>query len=230
MKVGVMQPYFFPYIGYFQLVTAVKVFVCLDDVAWVQRGFVNRNRVLVKGKAKWLTVPMVGKSQNKKIGEVKVVRDDKWKRKMLKTVEQAYARAPFGSVALLNIVVESEQTTIAKLAWKSVEVVAEYLELETKLVASSVGLAERGLKGQERILSICKRLETAEYVNAIGGQKLYSKKEFAKRGIKLWFVKSGKIEYTQGQDEFVAKMSILDVLAWNSKGKVKKMVDNYKLI
>lgn len=94
MKIAVMQPYLFPYIGYFQLLNAVDMFVVFDDVNFIKKGWINRNNILVNRQKYLFTVPLKDASQNKLIKEVQIA-DDGWQEKFLKTVAQSYKKAEF---------------------------------------------------------------------------------------------------------------------------------------
>ncbi|MDP5140076.1 MAG: WbqC family protein, partial [Spirosomaceae bacterium] len=212
-----MQPYIFPYIGYFQLINAVDKFVIYDDVNFIKRGWIHRNNILVNNSANMFTVPLSKPSQNNLINEVELGDLTSWKEKFLKTTEQSYKKAPhFETVfSLLERTFSSGETYIGKLALRSIQEVCFYLEISTEIESSSEVYGNPELKGQERILDICLKEKAEHYINPTGGRELYSKNLFAENGVKLNFIQSEKVIYPQFKNEFVPWLSIIDVLMFN---------------
>ena len=233
MTAAIMQPYFMPYIGYFQMVYAVDAFVFYDDVHYINRGWINRNRILINGEARYFTVPLTKASQNKLINEIEIDLVGKEWKNLIKTIELAYKKAPFFEeiFPLTAQILEKEYTNIAELAKESIVRVSDYLSITTRFYTSSTDFPEsRGLDKAERLQAICKKINAEKYINAIGGQELYSKEEFFKEVIQLQFIKSLPIAYKQFGNEFVPWLSILDVLMSNSKEEVKKMLTQFELV
>ncbi|MFC0183594.1 WbqC-like protein family protein [Pseudarcicella hirudinis] len=232
MRLAIMQPYIFPYIGYIQLIKAVDKFVMYDDVNFINRGWINRNRILVSGKENMFTVPLKDASQNKLINEVDVINDGKWHVKMLKTIEQAYKKAPYYQEVfpLISETLHAGEQNIAGLALVSLQKICQYLEIKTEIVPSSARYSNAHLKAQERIMDICLQEKASQYINPIGGTELYDKKYFEERSIQLNFIKSRPVVYQQFNNEFVAWLSIIDVLMFNSKEKVHQLLDEYELV
>lgn len=232
MKLGIMQPYFLPYIGYWQLLNAVDKYVVYDDVTFIKEGWINRNRILQNGTAAYFNVPMLGASSFKRINEIEVNPDSRVKRKVIKTIEQNYSKAPlFKTVMpLVESIFSSEEGNLARFLIRSIQVVCNYLDIHTEILISSELDKNNDLKGQDKILDICKRLEATEYYNAIGGKELYDKASFARNGIELHFLDTGKVSYSQGKREFIPNLSILDVMMFNELSIVKKFLTDYKLI
>lgn len=227
-----MQPYFLPYIGYFQLIGAVDKFVLYDDVHFINRGFVNRNNLLAGGKAGMFTIPLKEASQNKRIREIQVLPDPAWRKKMLKTVQQSYQKAKmFDTVyPLLTGMLEYEPESIADLCHFSIREISDYLQLTTTIVPSSTVYENVMLKSQERILDICKQEHATVYINPSGGMALYDKGVFAGQGIELCFIETGFGEYTQFKNQFVPALSVLDVLMFNTVAEVKILLQEYRLV
>lgn len=231
-KIGIMQPYFLPYIGYWQLMNLVDQYVVYDDVNYIMRGWVNRNRILLNGEPRYITLPLQHASQNKLICDINICRDKGYVEKSLRMIELAYKRAPYFEVIfpmIIKIYRSSEENIVAYIQ-NSFNVICEYLNIETEFVYSSVLKNDNSLRGQEKILAICDKLHATEYYNAIGGQKLYSHNEFDKRGIKLQFLKAKVIEYHQFGNTFQKNLSILDIMMFNSKDKVRGFLNEYNLI
>lgn len=232
MKVGIMQPYIFPYIGYFQLINAVDKFVIYDDVNFINKGWINRNRTLNNGKESLFSIPLKEASQNKLINEIEVNWDSVWKSKFLKTLEQCYKKAPFYQEALSIIerTLQVDNKPISKVIEQNLRLICEYLNIKTELVSSSAMYQNTHLKAQERVLDICLQENATQYINPIGGLELYDTDFFNVKDIKLNFIKSKPIEYSQFKNEFVPWLSMIDVLMFNSKEKIIEFLDNYELV
>jgi hypothetical protein len=219
MSIAIMQPYTFPYIGYFQLIHASDVFVFYDDVNFINRGWINRNRILLNGKDHLFTIPCSDASQNKLINEVALQDDEKAIQKLLSTFKQAYSKAPYFKdvYSMLEDTLLAGSKTIAALAIKSVTNICKYLELERTLKISSEEYDNRELKKADRLIDICHREGITHYINAAGGKEIYTKEYFGERGISLNFLNSVKQEYKQFNNPFVPWLSVIDVLMFNTK-------------
>lgn len=229
MKLGIMQPYFMPYIGYFQLMKAVDKYVIYDDVNYIKRGWINRNNILENGEKKLFTISLHKASQNKLINEIEIEDDFQ---KFLKTIQMNYRKAPYYSeiISLIERIVSFPDKNLARFLTNSFREILSYLSIDTELLVSSRLQKDCSLKGSDKILHICKLLGADTYYNAIGGQELYDKEEFAKNGIQLHFLQTAPISYPQFNQEFVPYLSIIDVLMFNSPEKVNKLLDEYTLI
>lgn len=227
-----MQPYFIPYIGYWQLINAVDKFVIYDDVNYIKRGWINRNRILADEKPQYFTIPLVDASQNKKINTIELALDSEQIQKKLRTLECTYKRAPYYQMIfpMMKKILIYKEKNMSLFIKNSLFIICDYLNITTELVVSSSINKDCELKGQEKILAICKQLNATEYYNAFGGQKLYSFNEFEKQGIELKFIKSQNILYKQFKHIFQPNLSILDVMMFNSKEQVKEMLEKYILI
>jgi hypothetical protein len=232
MKLAIMQPYIFPYIGYFQLIKAVDKFVLYDDVNFINKGWINRNRILVNGKDSMFTIPLKDASQNKLINEISVNWDNNWKSKFLKTAEQSYKKAPFYTeiISIIQQTLEVEEVQFSKIIEQNLRFVCLYLGIDTEIISSSEIYSNSDKKAQERILDICIQAKAKHYINPIGGLELYDKTIFQNEYIDMNFIKSNSIEYKQFKNDFVPWLSIIDVLMFNSKEEINKFLDNYELI
>ena len=229
MKLGIMQPYFFPYIGYWQLMNEVNIY---DDVNYIKGGWVNRNRILMNGKPQYFNLPMIGASPNKLIKEVQVNNDPKIIAKNLNTIDVAYHKAPYFSdvFPLIKRCLECGMPDVASYIKASFEIINKYLGIETELLVSSSLRKDCSLKGQEKVISICKLLGADEYYNAIGGQSLYSSEEFNKFQLKLGFLKTNNISYEQTGGEFQPNLSIIDVMMFNSVEDIHRLLNDYVIV
>ncbi|HLX53324.1 MAG TPA: WbqC family protein [Aquella sp.] len=227
-----MQPYIFPYLGYYQLINAVDKFVIYDDVNYIKRGWINRNNILVGNSIFLFTIPVQEASQNKLINEIRLGQDRGWREKLLKTIEQGYKKAPFFSeiFVLLNQIIFTQVSYISQLAFESLVQIAGYLSIGTEFVPSSSIYDNRQIKAQERILDICAREGATQYINPIGGLEFYSRHLFDELGVKINFLKTMPVAYKQFGRDFVPLLSIIDILMFNSKEEVIKMLSSYELL
>lgn len=232
MKLGIMQPYFFPYIGYWQLINAVDKYVIYDDVNFIKGGWINRNKILVNGNAKIINLKMNGSSSNKLINEVKVANDKIYNKKLLKTIGYSYSKAPYYKdvYTLIEEIIFYEEENLSTYLENSIIRIAEYLDISTEFILSSDIEKDNSLKGQDKVIDICRILDASEYYNTIGGIELYSSEVFKFNNIKLKFLKSELIKYKQFGNDFEPNLSIIDVMMFNSKEDVKKFLDLYVLI
>lgn len=232
MKLAIMQSYFFPYIGYWQLMNAVDKFVIYDDVNYIKRGWINRNIIIENKKANYLTLPLIKPSQNKLINEITIFEPQKSKEKLFKRIYTAYHKAPFyeNIIDLLENIILNEETNLSKYLINSIKLINKYLEIKTTLILSSELEKDNIKKGRDKIIEICKKLNADYYINPIGGTKLYNKEEFARHNIKLSFLKTDDIKYQQFDNEFIPNLSIIDVMMFNSREKIQEMLEQYTLI
>ncbi|HEV7347257.1 WbqC family protein [Telluribacter sp.] len=232
MTIAIMQPYFLPYIGYFQLMKAVDKFVVYDDVNFINRGWINRNNMLVGGQAYLFSIPLKDASQNKLIREVSLAGDTQWRKKLLKTIQQSYLKAPCfaGVFPVVEGILNYETESISELAVQSLVQVNGYLEIDTQIVPTSAVYNNSDLKAQDRILDICKQEKATRYINPVGGMELYNKGRFEQEGMELYFMKSSPVHYPQFKNAFVPWLSILDVLMFNDKSTINELLTAYELL
>jgi WbqC-like protein family. len=229
MKLGIMQPYFMPYIGYFQLIKAVEIYVVLDDVNYINRGWLNRNNILVNGVKNLFTIKLKGATQNKLINEIEIEDDFL---KLVKTIKINYGKAPFYKdvILLVERILSYKNKGLSEFVINSLKEIISYLHIDTQILISSKLEKDCSLKCQDRILNICSALGADVFINAIGGQKLYDKAEFASCGVDLKFIQTELVPYKQLKNEFIPFLSILDVMMFNSVEEVNVMLDKYDLI
>lgn len=227
-----MQPYFFPYIGYFQLMYAVDKFVIYDDVNFIKKGWINRNRILVNKNPYLFTIPLKNASQNTLIKDLKLAATDKWKRKFLKTLEFAYKKTPFFNniFPMVNDVLNIKTSFLRDWNLEAFYRVANYLQIKVNLVESSSKYNNNKLWAQKRILDICVKENAREYLNLIGGIKLYCKQYFSLNGVNLSFLESKDIRYNQFGDQFNSSLSIIDIMMFNPSSGISRMLGAYDLI
>lgn len=231
MRIAVMQPYFLPYIGYFQLITAVEKLVLLDDVNYINKGWINRNRILINGKSNFITIPLEKASQNRLIKDISISPDTKWKFKILKTIESSYRKAPFYTFVypLIEKIILFDNSSISAFVYNSLKEILNYLENNTEIIKSSALYNNRDLKAQDKIIDICLKEKATRYINPEGGADLYNKEKFHERKIELKFLKPYLPQYKQFSADFIPALSIVDVLMFNPRETIKEFIKKYEL-
>jgi hypothetical protein len=229
MKLGIMQPYLFPYIGYWQLIKEVDTYVVYDDVTYIKGGWINRNNYLINGEKSLFTIKLKNAGSYKLINEIEILDDFV---KFVKMVQNNYAKAPYFKdvIELIRNIVTFDKSSLSLFIINSIETILKYLNVETKLIVSSSLDKNSTLKGQDKVLDICKLLGASYYYNAIGGYELYNKETFMKEGIKLYFLKSKLVPYKQFKNDFIPGLSIIDVMMFNSVETINEMLDGFELV
>ena len=229
MIVAIMQPYFFPYLGYFQLMQAVDCFVFYDDAQYMKGGWVNRNRILHDGEARWWTYPVVRENFRLPICQRRFDRSPDHDASLLDKLHGAYRRAPYKdpATALVEDTLASGASGIASLNEQGLRRVAERLGIGCRFLSSSQIEHDRNLSGQARVLDICRRLGATQYLNAIGGVDLYDPVAFADAGIELGFVRPRLRPYEQFKHPHVPFLSVVDALMFNPAEAVRAMLGDW---
>ena len=232
MKVSIMQPYFFLFFGYFQLIANSDVFVIYDDVNFIKKGWINRNTILVNNTPYLFSIPLQNVSQNKLINEIFISDLDKWKTDLLKTISFSYKKAPFYQdvYPLIEKIISFDELNLALYIQNSLQNLCEYLNVNTKLIMSSEIVKNNDLRGENKIIDICLQLGANQYINAIGGIELYTQENFQVKNIDLKFIKSENIIYKQFKNEFKPWLSIIDVIMFNSVEDTKMLLNKFELI
>jgi hypothetical protein len=226
-----MQPYFLPYIGYWQLLAAVENFVVYDNIQYTKKGWINRNRFLQNGKDALFTIPL--KKDSDLLDVVQRSLAESYDRdKLLNQLEGSYRKAPFFKEVfpVVTSIVKVEQENLFEYIHQSIRAIAQFLDLKTPMIiSSSIGI-DHSLRGEDKVLAICRAMGANYYINTSGGQELYSKASFEEQGIQLQFIKTRPIAYRQYGDAFVENLSIVDVMMFNSKEAIGKMLQEYDLV
>jgi hypothetical protein len=229
MKLGIMQPYLFPYIGYWQLIKVVDTYVIYDDVTYIKGGWINRNNYLINGQGKLFTIRLKDADAYKLINEIEIMDDFV---KFVKMIQNNYAKAPHfkNVIELIRNITFFDKSNLSLFIINSIEAVLKYLNIKTRLIVSSSLNKNNMLKGQDKVLDICKLLGSSAYYNAIGGSGLYDKEVFLKEGINLYFLKPNLIPYKQFGTDFIPALSIIDVMMFNSVEEINQMLDDFILV
>jgi hypothetical protein len=232
VKVAIMQPYFFPYIGYFQLIAAVDVFIVYDNIKYTKKGWINRNRMLQNGKDLMFSLPLKSDSDHLDVCN-RVLSAEFDRDKLLSQFRGTYRRAPNfeQTYQLVEQIVRYEDANLFRFLRCSIVKICEHLGVATEIrISSDIGINHE-LKGQDKVLALCEAVGATIYVNAIGGIELYLKETFLEKGIDLKFIRSKPFEYPQLGNEFVPWLSIIDVMMFNSLDTIKTCIStNYELI
>jgi WbqC-like protein family len=232
MRLAIMQPYFVPYIGYFQLMSAVDKIVLLDDVNFINGGWINRNRIAVHGEPDWLTLPLAKASQNRLINEIKIVDDPLWKKKAIRTVELSYQSAPFANqiLPLLLEMLGEARGSLSDFLLYQLRRLTDYIGIATQIELASARYPKNTLTGQRRILDICVREGASIYVNLPGGKSLYDGDLFAATGIELLFLDPNLPGLTLRHSGREGPcLSILDLLMLNPVAAVREATEMFRL-
>ena len=232
MKLAIMQPYYFPYIGYWQLMYAADRFVIYDDVNYIKGGWINRNRILINGKPTYITVPLHQASQYKLICETALHSSPAWHDKLVKMVEMSYRKAPeFDRVfPMIEKIIRHETTNLSEYLAYQLRTLSQHMGITTEIVVTSRCYDNNGLSGQERILDICKREYASTYINPSGGQSLYDPDTFRDAGIDLHFIVMHPMTYKQRTKGFVPYLSIIDALMEIKPSEIRRHIDAFDLI
>lgn len=224
-----MQPYFFPYIGYFQLMQAADEFVVYDNIQFSKKGWINRNRILVNGSDAYITLPLKKDSDFLDVKDRYLSND--WpqeRKKMLNRIAESYRKAPqFAEVfPLIESALLHEDPNLFGFILNSLRLTCNYLEIKTPLITSSTIPIDHSLKSDQKVIALCKARQADVYINPIGGVELYDKNDFKDEGIELKFLKADNITYPQFKNEFVPFLSIIDVMMFNPKPEVIRHVQS----
>lgn len=233
MKLGIMQPYFMAYIGYYQLINSVDKFIIYDNIQYTKKGWINRNRILSNNTDYLITLPLKKDSDYLNIIDRKL--SESWvndKNKTLNIIKSSYKKSPYFDdvYPLISDCINNSETNLFKYIYDSVLVIKKYLDINTEIIISSELNIDHNLKSQDKVISLCLNQNADVYINSIGGVELYNKETFKEKGIELNFIKTNPIKYNQFKNEFVPWLSIIDVLMFNSKDTVKNYLNEYTLI
>lgn len=231
MKLAIMQPYFMPYIGYWQLMNAVDTFVVYDNIEYTKKGWINRNRILLNGKVVLFTIPIKKDSDYLDVCD-RFIADDFNRKKILNTIKEAYRKAPYYNSVfpIVEEIIMCQELNLFKYIYNSIKIIRNLLGITTEMVISSSINIDHKVKGKDKVISMCREFEASIYINSIGGQLLYNKDEFLRNGVDLYFLKTDFTSYKQFGNDTINGLSILDVLMFNSIGDIKEMLTKYSLV
>jgi len=231
-RVAIMQPYLFPYPGYYQLAAHVDTFVFLDDVNYIKGGYINRNSYRGRdGEAVRFTLPVSSVSSFRPINEHLFANDDRHADKLLKGLAQAYGSAAFAPeiMPLVEGVIRQTDRNVARLAARSVTACLDYLGVARPFRFASEIAPPGALRGQDRVIDLCHRLGATEYINSIGGVDLYSRDAFAAAGLQLRFLRMDAARLVHdGRNH--APFSIIDAMMHCPRDVLLDLLSRYELV
>ena len=227
-----MQPYFFPYIGYWQLIHAVDRFVIYDDVNYIKGGWINRNRILINGEPAYITIPLHQSSPYKRICEIALQPSSPWRNKLVKMVEMTYRKSPYfiEVFPIVERIIRYESDNLSNYLMHQLQTLAIFMGINTEFVATSRTYRNSELSNQERVLDICKREGAITYINPQGGQTIYDSETFHGVGIDLRFIVMRPLSYKQRATGFVPFLSIIDALMEVGSIEIKHYLDAFDLM
>lgn len=227
-----MQPYFLPYIGYFQLIAACDLFVVYDNIKYTKKGWINRNRMLRDGKDVVFSLPLQNDADHLDIDR-RTLATAPAPHKWLTQLKGAYRHAPYfaQTLPLLEQIAQCREDNLFRFLHQALLATCAHLDIRTPIRVSSSVDIDHGLRNQDKVLALCDALGAGTYVNAIGGIELYAPAAFEQRGAALRFLRSKPLDYPQFGAPFVPWLSIVDVLMFNPLATVRSWAQShYELI
>lgn len=228
-----MQPYLFPYIGYFQLINWADTFVFYNDAQFIKGGWINRNNILISNQKHLFNFSLEKSSTFSKINERKfdAKKFEFEKKKFLKTIYLSYSKAPFFNniYALLESTLNLFTNNLSQSIFISHKNICDYIQINTTFILSENLHYNRNESAEKKVIAMCKELHGKHYTNPIGGVNLYSKEVFNRENLELSFLKTKPIEYKQFNNNFIPWLSIIDILMFNSIEEIKIMLEQYEL-
>ena len=228
-----MQPYFFPYIGYYQLMNYVDIFILYDKIQYTKRGWVNRNRIALNDKIISITLP-INKDSSKLNIDQRYLADiwPDYKNKLLNKLTTSYSKAKHFKdvIHLIEYIFSYKDLRLDKFLFNSIIQIKKYLDIETKIVISSeIENNDFHLRGEKRVINLVEACNGTVYINLSGGKNLYSKDNFKSQGINLKFLTSELLSGGRLFDKYIPNLSIIDLLMHYSKEEVRILLSKYKL-
>jgi len=232
MRLGVMQPYFLPYLGYWQLIGAVDKFILYDDVAFKKGGWVNRNRIMVNQRPQFLTVALREASQNRRICEISLQDSEYNRAKVAKTIYYAYRRSPYFDQVFptIDAIVRYRDNALTAYLEFGIRAICALLDIRTEVTSSARSYDNRGLRGEARILDICRQERADVYVNAIGGRDLYDAGTFRAEGVRLLFLRMRPIGDSDQVGAVDPYLSIVDTLMRLGPARVREQLSRFDFL
>ena len=237
MTLGIMQPYFMPYIGYISLIKHTDRFILFDTVQFIRHGWIERNRMLKQDEGwQYIQVPLIKQDgRDTLIKDIRINNKEDWKRKILAQIQHYKKVAPYYRrvVALLEDIFANDFEDITTLNKVSLECICKYLGFERNLeIFSQMHLdIDAANAPVEWALNICKAIDGAtEYINPIGGLSFFDRNKYENAGIKISFQQMEITQYSQKRDVFEPGLSILDVMMWNDVDEINTMLDKFELV
>lgn len=234
MRIAIMQPYFFPYLGYFQLIKSADIFILLDDVAFIKKGWIHRNRLCFNKGIHWFSVPLEHASQNKSIHEtfISQINFIQWRKKFISSLISFYKKQEYftDGMEIVEEIFSIPTYSIAELSARSLQKCCKALGITTFFNCSSSLHGLNKLKGEKKIIEICQYYQVGRYINAPGGKELYRQSMFSPYGIQLEFIHPSLSIYPVKGRDCVLGLSIIDaIMCCGIEYTRKKLLSGYKI-
>ena len=234
-RLGIMQPYFMPYLGYFALIKHTDAFVFFDTPQYIKRGWVNRNRIIHQQENfNYINIPLKKAPQETAIKDMLIDDSQDWKKKIFAQLEIYKKKSPYYEdvINLLHETLDKEYKTIGEINIAATIAVCKYLGIDKPFyIYSEMDLNIPQVNApDEWALYITKAMGYKTYINPPGGMTFFNYAKYEKENIELKFLKINLTPYVQKRGYFEPGLSIVDVMMFNSKEKIMEMLDDITLI
>jgi hypothetical protein len=235
MTVAIMQPYFFPYIGYYQLIQAADRFILFNDVQYIRHGWINRNRILKPADGvQYIIMPLASHARNTLIKDISPADVETSKDKILRQIEHYKKAAPYYSVvrALIGDCFAATPGSITEMNAGYLKATCDYIGIDYTIeISSQMNFDYSGVQDAgEWALRMCEQLQATGYINTAGGMELFNKARFEQSRIRLQFLQPALKEYDQRRKQFEPGLSIIDVMMFNEPAAIKNLLNDYQLV
>lgn len=225
-----MQPYFLPYMGYWQLIAHVDEFILYDDIQYTKKGWITRNRFLLNGADSLFSLSVRADSDFLPVYQ-RVLAESFDRQKLVRQLREAYRKAPHYAdhFPLIEDIILCPEDNLFSYIQSSIVKLCDFLSIKTPIVVSSGIDIPKELKAQDKVIALCQAREGTDYINPIGGLELYDRAAFLQAKIALSFLRSKPLNYPQFSGDFLPHLSILDVLMFNSRDRICGYLDAFSL-
>lgn len=231
MKLAIMQPYFFPYLGYFQLMQKSDTWIVFDNVQFIDKGWINRNRILHPNIGKewqYITLPLDNRKQFSKISSLRIKDSEEWEKNIFGKLSFYKKKAPYykETIDFLSYCFTHKQESLSGFLTSCLVKTAQLLDIKTDIYMQSkleIPKKDASHPGQWA-LNISKELNAEEYINPLSGSYIFRPEEFFKHEIELKFLEPEIVPYKQDGRDFVSSLSLIDIMMWNDIDEIKKQV------
>lgn len=234
MKLAIMQPYLFPYIGYFQLINYVDKWIVFDDTQYISKGWVNRNRILhpdIQKEWQYFTIPLKKHSRDSRIKDISINEQIDWRQELLGKLSSYKRKAPHYSETMEFVYecIEYKNESLSEWLIHSLKTTCEYLQIvfDYSVFSPDDINTEKVRHAGQWALEIADAVGAKEYINPHGGYSIFIEDEFIERGIELRFLKPGLTPYVQRRGCFTSGLSIIDIMMWNDRGTIHEMLSDF---
>jgi hypothetical protein len=235
MTAAIMQPYFFPYIGYFQLIQAADRFILFDDVQYIRHGWINRNRILKPADGvQYIIMPLASHARNTLIRDISAADVESSKDRILRQIEHYKKTAPFYKPvrALIGDCFAAAHISITEMNAAYLKATCDYIGIDYKIeISSQMRFDYSGVQNAgEWALSMSEQLQATTYINPVSGMELFDKTRFEQSNIRIQFLQPVIKEYDQRRKQFEPGLSIIDVMMFNEPAVIKNLLNDYQLV